>query len=119
MTSARKLIPAAAAALLLLAGCGPPLPPSTPLSQLNPQQMRGHQVFENNCARCHHANDTRALHGPGLQALFKQKYLPSGFPANDERVTYVIQHGYGMMPSFANTIDQEQLRDLLAYLHTL
>lgn len=109
----------AAAALLFLAGCGPQLPPSTPLSQLTPQELRGHQVFVNECARCHHANDTRSFHGPGLQALFKQKYLRSGAPANDDRVTSVILHGHGMMPAFGNTISQEQLRDLLAYLHTL
>lgn len=106
-------------ALAILAGCGPPLPPSTPLSQLNPQQLRGHEIFVLDCARCHRANDTRSLHGPGLQALFKQKYLPSGAPANDDRVTYVVQHGRGMMPAFGNTMDEEQLRDLLAYLHTL
>jgi mono/diheme cytochrome c family protein len=120
LRSVCKLLPvAAAAALLLLAGCRPPLPASKPLSELTPQELHGHQVFVENCARCHHANDTRALHGPGLQALFKQQYLPSGFPANDERATYVILHGYGMMPSFGNTMSKEQLRDLLAYLHTL
>jgi mono/diheme cytochrome c family protein len=119
LRSVCKLLPVAAAALLLLAGCSPPLPPSKPLSDLTPEEMHGHQVFVDNCARCHHANDTRALHGPGLQALFKQKYLPSGFPANDERVTFVILHGHGMMPAFGNTISEEQLRDLLAYLHTL
>lgn len=113
-----KLIPAALA-LSVLAGCRPPLPPSTPLSQLNPQQLRGHEVFVQDCARCHHANDERSLHGPGLQGLFKQKYLPSGAPANDDRVSYVILHGHGMMPAFGNTMDEQQLNDLLAYLHTL
>lgn len=118
LASIPKLLPAALA-LFLLAGCGPPLPPSTPLSQLNSQELRGHQAFVNDCARCHHANDTRSLHGPGLQALFKQKYLPSGAPANDDRVTYVILHGRGMMPAFGNNMDEQQLNDLLAYLHTL
>lgn len=112
------MIPAALA-VSLVAGCRPPLPPSTPLSELNPQELRGHEIFVHDCARCHHANDTRSLHGPGLQALFKQKYLPSGAPANDDRVTYVILNGRGMMPAFGNTMDEEQLRDLLAYLHTL
>jgi mono/diheme cytochrome c family protein len=120
LRSACKLLPvAAAAALLLLTGCGPKLPPSKPLSELTPQELRGHQVFVDNCARCHRANDTRSLHGPGLQALFKQNYLPSGFPANDERVTFVVLHGHGMMPAFGNTISQGQLQNLLAYLHTL
>lgn len=109
----------AAVALCALAGCGPPLPPSKPLSDLSPQELRGHKVFVAECARCHNANNTRALHGPGLQALYKQKYLTSGAPANDDRVTAVIEHGHGAMPAFGNSMDDQQLNDLLAYLHTL
>lgn len=109
----------AAFVLCVLAGCRPPLPPSKPLSELSPQEMRGYHVFVSDCTRCHHANDERSLHGPGLQGLFRQKYLPSGAPANDDRVTDVILHGHGMMPAFGNKMDEQQLRDLLAYLHTL
>ena len=105
--------------MLVLAGCRPPLPASKPLSELTPQEMRGHGVFVSDCARCHHANDERSLHGPGLQGLYRQRYLPSGAPANDDRVTYAIVHGRGMMPAFGNTMDEQQLNDLLAYLHTL
>ncbi|MFZ0662594.1 MAG: cytochrome c [Acidobacteriaceae bacterium] len=118
MASVVKLIPGILA-LSLLAGCRPPLPPSTPLSQLTPEELHGHEIFVNNCARCHHANSERSLHGPGLQGLFKQKYLPSGAPANDDRVTYVILNGRGMMPAFGNTMSEGQLQALLAYLHTL
>ena len=118
MSFFRKLIPATVV-LLLLAGCGPSLPPSKPLSELNAQELRGHDVFEAHCARCHYANSERSLHGPGLQGTFKLKYLPSGAPANDDRVTDVILHGHGMMPAFGNKIDQQQMKDLLAYLHTL
>ena len=103
----------------MVAGCRAPLPPSKPLSELTAQEMRGRKVFVSDCARCHNANNTRSLHGPGLQGLFKQKYLPTGAPANDDRVTAVILHGHGLMPAFQNTMDEQQLDDLLAYLHTL
>ena len=43
--------------------------------------------------------------------------MPSGAPPTDERLTEVILHGHGMMP--ATPLDDQQLRDLLAYLHTL
>ncbi|HTW44600.1 MAG TPA: cytochrome c [Acidobacteriaceae bacterium] len=118
MISARKLVPATMV-LLLVAGCGPPLPPSKPLSELNAQEMRGYHVYQAECARCHYANNVHSLHGPGLQGLFKLKYLPSGAPANDDRVTDVIMNGHGVMPAFGNKIDQQQLNDLMAYLHTL
>jgi len=118
LISVHKLIPVTVA-LLLLAGCRPALPPSMPLSELTKEEMNGYHVYQADCARCHHANDERSLHGPGLQGLFKQKYLPSGAPANDDRVTDVILHGHGMMPAFGNKMDEQELNDLLAYLHTL
>lgn len=117
MRSVGKL--ALAAALVLVTGCRAPLPPSKPLSELTPVELRGHAIFVNDCARCHDANDERSLNGPGLQGLFKQKYLRSGAPTNDDRVSYVILHGRGMMPGFGDTLDEEQLQALLAYLHTL
>ncbi len=118
MIRLRKLIPGIIA-LFALAGCKPSLPPSKPLSELTPQESAGHQVFVSDCARCHNANNEKPLHGPGLQGLFKKKYLPSGAPANDDRVSNVILRGRVMMPAFGNNIDDQQLNDLLAYLHTL
>jgi mono/diheme cytochrome c family protein len=109
---------AGAAALIGLTGCHP-LPPSKPLSKLTSQEKAGYQVFESRCARCHYPNSDRSLRGPGLQALYKQRYLPSGAPANDDRVSAVILHGRNMMPSFGNALDEQQLENLLAYLHTL
>jgi mono/diheme cytochrome c family protein len=105
--------------LLLGLGCKPPLPPSKPLAELTPQESSGYAVFRSRCAACHYANTEKSLRGPGLQGLYKQRYLPSGAPANDDRVTAVILHGRDMMPAFGNNLDQEQLNDLIAYLHTL
>jgi mono/diheme cytochrome c family protein len=109
----------AALALLAATGCKPPLPPSKPLSELTSQEQRGHQVFAARCAGCHYANNENPLHGPGLQGLYKKKYLPSGAAANDDRIASVIERGRNMMPAFGNTMDDEQLTSLMAYLHTL
>lgn len=106
----------AAAALI---GCAPSLAPSKPVSQLTPQEQRGHAVYQQYCAGCHYANQSGDLHGPSLFAMYRKKYLPSGTPANDERVTPVIQRGRNMMPGFGNDLNDQQLADLLAYLHTL
>ena len=104
--------------MLALAGCHP-MPPSKPLSELTPRELAGHQAFLNHCARCHYANSERGLHGPGLEGLFRQKYLPSGIAANDDRVSAIILHGRGMMPAMQDRMDDRQLADLMAYLHTL
>jgi len=102
----------------LLAGCKS-VPPPTPLSELNAQQTQGHAVFEARCGLCHYDRQNAALHGPALVGIFKKQTLPSGAPANDERVTSTIVNGHGLMPAMGNTMDQQDLNDLLAYLHTL
>jgi mono/diheme cytochrome c family protein len=99
-----------------LVGCRS-LPPSKPASQWTPEEARGARVFQLKCARCHYPTTTHGLHGPGLQALTKLKSMPSGAPPTDERLTDVILQGRQMMP--ATELDDDQLRDLLAYLHTL
>lgn len=93
------------------------LPPSKPASQWTPQEARGAAVFQANCARCHYPTTTSGLHGPGLQALTKLPSMPSGAPPTDERITATILDGHGTMPAIP--ISDAQLRDLLAYLHTL
>jgi mono/diheme cytochrome c family protein len=101
-----------------LAGCRSVAPP-TPLDQLNPQQMQGHAVFQARCAVCHYDRRKDPLHGPSMLGVFKKQDLPSGAPANDERVTDTVLHGHGLMPAMGNTMDEQDLADLLAYLHTL
>lgn len=110
---------AVAAAAIAAAGCGPRLGPSKPVSQLTPQEARGRAVYQQDCAGCHYANQPGDLHGPSLFAMYRKKYLPSGAPANDDRVAPVILRGRNMMPGFANQIGDQQLADLLVYLHTL
>jgi mono/diheme cytochrome c family protein len=101
-----------------MSGCKK-LPPSKPLSELTPQEVAGHTTYQARCARCHYPNTTRGLNGPGLQALYKQPYMPSGAPANDDRISAVILHGRNMMPGYANVLDDQQLADLMTYLRTL
>ena len=105
-------------AAIATAGCKT-LPPPTPLSQLNPQQTHGHDLFQSRCAACHYDRKDDALHGPSMLGVFKKPSLPSGAAATDERVTATIMHGRGLMPALGNTLDQQDTDDILAYLHTL
>jgi mono/diheme cytochrome c family protein len=99
-------------------GCNSVTPP-TPLSDLNAQQTRGHAVYQAHCGVCHYDRKNAPLHGPAMIGVFKKPYLPSGAPANDERVMATIVHGRNLMPPQGNTLDQQDLDDLMAYLHTL
>ena len=102
-----------------LAGCRS-TPPPTPLAQLNPQQMQGHDVFQAKCAVCHYDRQSGPRNGPSLLGVFKKPALPSGAAATDERVTATILHGRNNMPAMANQLDSaDDLPALLAYLHTL
>jgi mono/diheme cytochrome c family protein len=104
--------------LVAAVGCKRVAPP-TPLSELNGQQTHGHTVFQTRCATCHNDRKDAPLNGPPLIGVFKKQYLPSGAPANDERVTATVEHGRGLMPAVGNSMDQQDMDDLLAYLHTL
>lgn len=80
--------------------------------------MHGHDLFQTHCGACHYDRRDAALHGPSLLGIYKKPSLPSGAPANDERVTVTILHGHGLMPAVRD-LDQQDVDDLLAYLHTL
>lgn len=86
---------------------------------LNQQQAHGRRLFEQRCQECHFAYISRNLHGPSLQGLFKKQAMTSGIPANDERVREVIVLGRSKMPAFGRVLTEQQVEDLMAYLHTL
>ena len=99
-----------------MAGCRS-LPASKPEALWTPEEARGAQVYQQKCAKCHYPTTTRGLHGPGLQALTKLKAMPSGAPPTDERLINVILRGRQQMP--ATQLTDDQMSDLLAYLHSL
>ena len=103
----------------LLTVCGCKHSPSKPVRALTPQEARGQRVFANQCSGCHYADTDKGLYGPGLAGLFSKPYLTSGMAANDGRVRAVILRGWGMMPPMGNALSDQELEDLMAYLHTL
>ena len=103
----------------MLAGCKQDLPPGKPDSELTPTELHGKKLYVARCAACHDAYTTKPFHGPGFAGLMRRPYLPSGAPANDERVHAVIVHGRAQMPAFGNSMDELQINDLIAFLHTL
>jgi len=106
-------------ALLAVIGCQAERRKSDAELGLNPTQAMGRRVFDNNCARCHEPYSSKGLHGPSLHNVYKKAYLPSGMPANDDRITEVIVRGRAKMPAFGNSLSVGQMDALLAYLKTL
>jgi mono/diheme cytochrome c family protein len=87
---------------------------------LTAQQSAGRKLYDNYCDRCHEPYSRRDKKGPSLKGVFQKQYLPvSGMPANDDRVGDIILYGRSKMPGFGQALTQQQVQDLLVYLHTL
>ena len=87
---------------------------------LNEQQAAGRKIYDKHCDQCHEPYSSRGKKGPSLKGVFKKQYLPeSGLPANDDRVAEIVRFGRSKMPAYGRVLDDQQVQDLLAYLHTL
>jgi mono/diheme cytochrome c family protein len=103
-----------------LAGCDVERRKSDAELGLNPQQAAGRKIYDNYCDRCHRPYSTKGKKGPGLKGTFQHQYLSlTGLPANDGRVADIIRNGRPDMPGYGQTLSQQDIQDLLVYLHTL
>lgn len=86
---------------------------------LTPQEAEGKHLYMVRCAHCHEDNDLQLKKAPpDLHGLFAHTTLPSGTPATDDNVRRTVLSGRNMMPAFEGRFTDEQMNDLLAYLHT-
>jgi len=99
-----------------VSGCAEKPPEKPPLT---PSQLRGQRLYQASCAVCHRADSDANLNGPGLKGMYGKRFLTSGLPANDERVEEIIRRGRRSMPGYDKTYSDEQIADLIAYLHSL
>jgi cytochrome c2 len=87
---------------------------------LNPQQAAGRKLYDNYCDRCHEPYSSRGKKGPSMKGVFKRQYLEiSGLPANDERMADIVKYGRSKMEGFGQVMSDQQIKDLIAYMHTL
>jgi mono/diheme cytochrome c family protein len=106
--------------LLTVTGCDVERRKSDAELGLNPQQAEGRRLYDNYCDRCHEPYSSRGKKGPALKGVFKQQYLPlSGLPANDDRVSEIVKYGRSKMEGFGRVMTDQQIKDLLVYIHTL
>lgn len=119
-TTNRIIVFTTLAAVLILSGCNAERRKSDEELGLNPQQAAGRRLYDNYCDRCHEPYSSSDKQGPSLEGIFKKPYLSeSGLPANDERVDEIIRLGRSKMRGFGDVLSEQQVQNLLAYLHTL
>ena len=116
----RVSVAMATLALLVFPACDVERRKSDAELGLNPQQAAGRKLYDNYCDRCHEPYSSRGKKGPSMKGVFKRQYLElSGLPANDERMTDIIKYGRSKMDGFGQIMTDQQIKDLIAYMHTL
>lgn len=106
--------------LLAASGCDVERRKSDSDLGLNPQQAAGRRLFDDYCDRCHEAYSSHDKKGPSLQGVFKRQFLSvSALPANDERVTDIVKFGRAKMQGLGRVLSDQEIKDLVSYLHTL
>jgi len=87
---------------------------------LDPQQAAGRKLYDNYCDRCHEPYSSRGKKGPSMKGIYKRQYMElSGLPVNDDRMFDIIKYGRSKMEGFGQSMSDQQIKDLIAYLHTL
>ena len=93
--------------------------------ELSPAAKAGQKIFEQQCALCHYADQTKNKIGPGLKGVMKNKELPfSHKPATVANVREQIEKGNPKgkpmpMPPFAGKLSVKDMSNLIAYLKAL
>ena len=82
--------------------------------------MKGKDVFEQKCAMCHNADSDQKKIGPGLKGLGKRgTFTVNNNKVTDDNLKTWIENGDSLMPPFKDVLDEQQIRDVIAYVKTL
>ena len=107
-----RLVAAALSAAGLCAGIGS----LVPLSRADDaygggDAKRGEQIFSNTgCGWCHEGMGRQAGRGPALMNTKR---------SNDFIATRIMNGKPGSMPAFGGNLDDQQLNDLIAFIHSI
>jgi cytochrome c len=81
---------------------------------------RGKAVFDSKCSICHNADSDAKKIGPGLKGIGKRgTFTVNGNKVTDEALKTWIENGDSLMPPFKDSIEDQQIKDVVAYVKTL
>lgn len=81
---------------------------------------RGKTVFDSKCSICHNADSDAKKIGPGLKGIGKRgTFTVNGNKVTDEALKTWIENGDSLMPPFKDSIEDQQIKDVVAYVKTL
>ena len=81
---------------------------------------RGKDLFQEKCSTCHYDTSDAKKIGPGLKGLNKRgTFTVNNNKVTDENLKTWIENGDSLMPPFKDVIDDNQIKDVIAYVKTL
>jgi cytochrome c len=81
---------------------------------------RGKEIFQQKCSTCHYDTSDAKKIGPGLKGIGKRgTFTVNNNKVTDETLKAWIENGDSLMPPFKDVIDDNQIKDVIAYVKTL
>jgi cytochrome c len=82
---------------------------------------KGKDVFAEKCSMCHNADSDQKKIGPGLKGLSKRGTfsVKPDVKVTDANLKNWIENGDSLMPPFKDVLDEQQIKDVIAYVKTL
>jgi mono/diheme cytochrome c family protein len=81
---------------------------------------RGKDLFQQKCSTCHYDTSDAKKIGPGLKGLNKRgTFTVNNNKVTDDNLKTWIENGDSLMPPFKDVIDDNQIKDVIAYVKTL
>ena len=108
----QKLI---AAALLPLVLCVVDARAQPATASKQPSASAGQQIFVQKCMQCHSVNKDQVLLGPSLWG----EMTKSPHKKTAAQIRVIIKNGKGKMPPWGTMLSEDDINNVLAYLHSL
>lgn len=81
---------------------------------------KGKEVFDQKCGICHFADSDAKKIGPGLKGISKRgTFTVNNNKFTEETLKTWIENGDSLMPPFKDVLDEQQIKDIIAYVKTL
>ncbi|MGA2094687.1 MAG: cytochrome c [Candidatus Acidiferrum sp.] len=81
---------------------------------------KGKEIFDEKCGICHFADSDAKKIGPGLKGLNKRgTFTVNNNKVTDDNLKTWIENGDTLMPPFKDVLDEQQIKDVIAYVRTL
>ena len=81
---------------------------------------KGKEVFDQKCGICHFADSDAKKIGPGLKGISKRgTFTVNNNKVTDDNLKTWIENGDSLMPPFKDVLDEQQIKDVIAYVKTL